>query len=256
MKVKCDYCDNYFDENLANCPDCGAANSHIKRTSNEVPKTIEELQAWYKARNLPDEEVTRFFIGKDYKGAKAFGIYQDGEEFIVYKNKDNGQRAVRYQGKDEAYAVNELYMKLKETVAWQKENNRNKRGGRKNSKSKFNLKESLFSAGVVAAIIAFSFVIASTTPGYGYYKYNNNLYYYHSDWYVYDDYDGWSPTTDIPSELHDNYDDYYESSYYTSDMDAEDITQTSWADSWDDDSDWDSNDSWDSDGGTDWGSDW
>ena len=38
------------------------------------PKTIEELKQWYIDRNLPAERVTRFFIGKDYKGSKAFGI--------------------------------------------------------------------------------------------------------------------------------------------------------------------------------------
>ena len=62
-------------------------------------------------------EKMRFFIGEDYKGARAFGIFQDGNgDFVVYKNKDNGQRAVRYQGKDEAYAVNEIYQKLKAEV--------------------------------------------------------------------------------------------------------------------------------------------
>ena len=31
---------------------------------------------------------------------------------IVYKNKSDGSRAIRYQGLDEAYAVNEIYLKL------------------------------------------------------------------------------------------------------------------------------------------------
>ena len=58
----------------------------------------------------------RFFIGINYKKPKAFGIYQDGDQFIVYKNKANGERAIRYQGTDETYAVNELYLKLKSEI--------------------------------------------------------------------------------------------------------------------------------------------
>ena len=71
--------------------------------------------------NLPLEEM-RTFIGEDYKGAKAFGIYKDETDgtFVVYKNKEDGTRAVRYKGSDEAYAVNELYQKMKERVAVQK----------------------------------------------------------------------------------------------------------------------------------------
>lgn len=253
MKVKCDYCENFFDENLANCPACGAANEHIKRTANEIPKTIEELKNWYNAHNLPAEEVTRFFIGKDYKGAKAFGIYRNGEEIIVYKNKDDGSRAVRYQGKDEAYAVNELYMKLKETVSWQKNNNRANNGSGK-EKTLLQKFFGMWPFFLVFGIIVTALIVVSIGPADGYYNYGDDLYYYHSGWYVYDGYD-WESTS-APSDLEENYDDYYESSYYSEDMDASDITQTEWGSSWDDDSDWDSDDSWDSDGGTDWGSDW
>ena len=60
----------------------------------------------------------RFFVGEDFKEPKAFGIYQDGDDFVVYKNKANGQRAVRYRGPDEAYAVSELFQKLLEEQRW------------------------------------------------------------------------------------------------------------------------------------------
>lgn len=42
---------------------------------------------------------------------------QNGGEVTVYKNKSDGTRAVRYQGTDEAYAVNEVYLKIKEMLA-------------------------------------------------------------------------------------------------------------------------------------------
>lgn len=119
-KVQCEYCGHYIEDTLEVCDNCGAVNSNHQRTTADTPQTIEQLKSWYKARNLPPEETTRFFIGKDIKEPCAFGIYKEGNEFIVYKNKSNGQRAVRYKGTDEAYAVNELYMRLKEEILNQK----------------------------------------------------------------------------------------------------------------------------------------
>ena len=109
MKIKCDYCGSTIEEKNAACPNCGAALSGANRFAGEQPKTIEELQRWYEARELPPEEVTRFFLGKNITEPRAFGIYKDGSgDFIVYKNKADGTRAIRYQGADEAYAVNVL----------------------------------------------------------------------------------------------------------------------------------------------------
>ena len=62
MKVRCKYCDNLIDDGDENCPNCGAANKNYNRLGVEVPKTIEELEQWYKDRNLPPYETTRFFI--------------------------------------------------------------------------------------------------------------------------------------------------------------------------------------------------
>ena len=91
------------------------------RSADGVPKTIEELKAFAKAKNLPLEEM-RFFIGVDYKEPKGFGIYEDQDgNFIVYKNKGDGTRAERYRGKDEAYAVNEIYQKMKTEVQIRRE---------------------------------------------------------------------------------------------------------------------------------------
>ena len=146
MQRKCDYCDVAYEDSLSACPRCGAPNEYRRATGIEVPKTIEELKGWYAQSNLPPEEVTRFFIGKDVREPKAFGIYKKGEDFIVYKNKTSGERAERYRGTDEAYAVNELYMKLKEEILTQKDkqiNVQNKSqysytGGYKPSKKKGN----------------------------------------------------------------------------------------------------------------------
>ncbi len=126
MEVKCKYCGSLIDDKLEVCPNCGAVNESMKRMVDGTPKTIAELADWYKARNLPPYEKTRFFIGIDYKLPKAFGIYEENGEFIVYKNKADGSRAIRYRGKDEAYAVNEIYLKLKSEILNQKSNNLNR----------------------------------------------------------------------------------------------------------------------------------
>ena len=63
-KIKCEYCDTFIDDTQERCDNCGAVNSNHKRVANDTPKTIEELQAWYVARKLPPEHITRFFIGK------------------------------------------------------------------------------------------------------------------------------------------------------------------------------------------------
>lgn len=120
MQIKCEYCGSMIDDHEGKCPNCGAANLNIKRTTDHTPKTIEELKQWYQDRNLPPYETTRFFIGINYPNPRAFGIYEENGEFIVYKNKDTGERAIRYQGTDEAYAVNELYLKLKSEILNQK----------------------------------------------------------------------------------------------------------------------------------------
>ena len=113
MQVKCDFCGSMVDESNETCTKCGAPLSGAHRTAKEQPKTIEELRAWYIAHHLPPEEITRFFIGKNITEPKAFGIYRDSYgDFVVYKNKSTGERAVRYKGADEKYAVNELYQRL------------------------------------------------------------------------------------------------------------------------------------------------
>ena len=48
MKVKCDYCGSFIEDTDETCPNCGAVNSHLMRSADGVPKTIEELKAFAK----------------------------------------------------------------------------------------------------------------------------------------------------------------------------------------------------------------
>lgn len=121
MLIQCKYCGSNYSDTLLECPNCGAANDCVNRTAAGAPKTIEELLDWAEQHHLPLEQM-RTYIGQDIRGARAYGIYQDpaSGDFVVYKNKSDGTRAERYRGKDEAYAVNELYQKIRTRVTEQK----------------------------------------------------------------------------------------------------------------------------------------
>lgn len=258
MNVKCDYCGSMVDETSQNCPICGAPLSGVNRTSSEQPKTIEELKAWYTAHNLPPEEITRFFIGKNITEPKAFGIYKnDVGDCVVYKNKANGERAIRYQGADESYAVNELYQRLRAEISDQKAHNSGKKDNKKNR----------WGCGIITAIIAIMAVVAiASNDGVpdGYYKYNNTEYYNQNDkWYQYDAQNNtWLEAAEgaalgqaITSENAGQY------SY--NGHEGMRFEETNWYDngSSDDDGDWDSDDNWSSSdswssSSTDWDDDW
>ncbi len=279
MKIQCDYCGNTYEDTLEKCPSCSAPNPSHQNTGK--PKTIEELQQWYTKRNLPAPEVTRFFIGQDYKKPKAFGIYKDEStgDFIVYKNKADGTRAVRYQGKDEQYAVNELYQRLKDEIVHQKHLNSEKKSGTRSSgkgrkrKSKLSLliSEFFFWFWIIAFVGAFvgSLIITPIKNRHnGYYQYDSAiLYNYQGDWFYWDDNEweryGYFDDSTIPDAIESNYDEYYMSkdwnnSYYVGDWDDSsyyDYYHSSSDSDSDSDYDWGSDDSWDS-GGTDWDSDW
>ena len=271
MRVKCDYCKQMVDESLEKCPHCGATISAVNRVASEQPKTIDELRQWYEAHHLPPEEVTRFFIGKDIKEPKAFGIYKaDNGDFVVYKNKSTGERAIRYQGIDEGYAVNELYQRLKAEIADQKEHRAEvKYNSRPSSRSKSNVDvldavlnfpnmmgKALLVFFAICIIIAIIEAIVDNNPENGYYRYKGNDYYYqNSYWYKYDKIlDAWS-LVENDNELDSNiYDDTYED-YQIYDHEGSDFEDTTWYDSGrSDDSDWDNDSYWDSDDDYDW--DW
>lgn len=276
MKIKCDYCGNTYEDTLPKCPSCGAPNPSHK--NDNQPKTIEELKIWYKERNLPAPEVTRFFIGVDYKEPKAFGIYKDDSgDFVVYKNKADGSRAVRYKGKDEDFAVNEIYERLKDEIVHQKNLNANKSGDSNSTgdKSKKSSKGIVLKILLIYMIFTLGGGIITAVPKWinrrhnGYYKYNNTIYYNYDDsWYFYDDlsYDWWPVSKEdaAPATIKNNYDDYYLSGSWNSQIGGSDWKDTTYYEKVKDsektsffssDSDYDWGGDWDS-GGTDWDTDW
>lgn len=281
MMVKCEYCGGMIDDQQTVCPHCGATNLNVKRTVNHSPQTIEELKQWYQDRHLPPYETTRFFIGIDYQFPRAFGIYQDGNEFVVYKNKADGSRAIRYRGTDEAYAVNELLLKLKSEILNQKARNNSTRFSgfpdktlRSNKLGSNFLRHFTYLLMIGCALGCF---LQLFEPKPTYYRYNSHVYCeYKDNYYEYDaglkDYRAISSNL-VPAVLKDRGSDYefdssninWISSYSFMDSDCyenniqpyerSNSDSSSHSNSNDSDYDWDSGSSWDS-GGTDWDSDW
>ena len=283
MKIKCDYCGALVDETNKICSSCGAPLSGGHRTSKEQPKTIEELKKWYVDHHLPPEEITRFFIGKNVTEPKAFGIYKDGSgNFVVYKNKSTGERAVRYKGADEQYAVNELYQRLKAEIVDQKANRASRSANYQQAiADKPKKKKKKKGRGCLIALIVFfllSILVAifdNSAPN-GYYNYNGKSYYHQgSSWYYYDaNTDDWYKS-DESSQLDEWITDDNAKEYQYSNHTGKTFESTNWYDAghtnndshWDSDYDWgSSNDSYDSDwgsssggwdsGSSDWDSDW
>ena len=287
MKTFCDYCGSVIEDTLDKCPNCGATNQHVMRSGDQVPKSIEELKAFAAEKGIPLEKM-RFFIGIDYRDPRAFGIYKEQNgNCVVYKNKGNGERVIRYQGTDEAYAVNEIYQKMKAELLERKQadinSGRNTQSGTPSSHSpKKNRGRSSRGPGrgiKVLLIVGGMFILAiivmaltdSNTPNKGYYDYNGDAFYYSGGvWYTPGDDGEWKKEYDVPDTLRENSSDYFAAKdYYDLDDDyAENIVEyeteaysydydnDNWNDSnWDDDDwdyDYDSYDSYDSD----WDSDW
>lgn len=248
------------------------------------PVTIEELKLWYAWHNLPAEEVTRFFIGRNITEPKAFGIYKNEQgECVVYKNKMNGERAVRYQGTDEAFAVGELLQRLKDEIASQKAKKpfnavvssargdlpsargdlqspvsakgdlqspqqREARKGRMQP-AKSSSGESKKENGIIAAIVgimvaAVMFLSGNHAPN-GYYYYQGQHYYRQgTSWYLYKNTTrDWYQTKSLESEITKDNADQYRITRF----DGSRFEDSRWYDDGSDDSSGDDDDYWNDD---------
>ena len=283
----CNHCGKPLPDDATVCPYCGEALTEDIRLT-KIPETIEELQAFCAAHKMPLDAM-RFFIGEDFKGAKAFGIFKREDGIcVVYKNKADGSRAVRYEGSDEKHAVREIYEKLKSETDLRRGVSGSKPSAPARSISEADdddepMKPWQIVVGgllvfwkpiviVLAAVLLLRWI--GSTPDRGYYSYQDNTYYYQNHgWYLYNVLsNSWEQTYDVPEALEKNYDDYYESETYDSRYAMSNFSDSSYyeedsgflSDLFDsgssyDDYDWDSGgdswSSWDS-SDTDWDSDW
>lgn len=244
MQIQCDYCGQFINDTDSVCPYCGGTNTHLKRTANNVPVTIEELKAFCISHNLPLAQM-RFFIGENYTGARAFGIYKDEQSgnFIVYKNKSDGSRAIRYEGKDEAYAVNELYQKIKSEMTNQKQMRSAKRPVRPVSRPAHQSANAYRTIFLIIITIFILYVMIKGIQGLVYFG-----------GFPYNCYNGYQPYT------YSNWDSENNNSNWGDDWDDNDgwDDNSGWGNDWDDDGGWNDDSGWDNDWDSDWdyGSDW
>ena len=220
---------------------------------NSVAELIE------RTKDMPLEKM-RFFINEDKKEARCFGIYQEPDtgHWVVYKNKADGSRAVRYSGPDEGYAAQELWAKIQSEI----ELRRAKYSRKKKSRGEiiFERITALVLAAAVAAGLFFIVRWISRMPDRGYYLIEDALYYFQDDWYYYDD-DAWLPYEDAGG--YEWYGGNYYGAQYDGFEDAEDAFEYSQYyeapaaddDNGDSNDDHDIFDSWDT-GDTNWDSDW
>ena len=248
MRIKCEYCGSFIDDTDEKCQFCGAVNSHLVRNAAAIPHTIDELIAFAKKHNLPLKQM-HYYLGEDYKGPKAIGIYKNEEtgNFIVYKNKSDGTRAVRYEGKDEKYAVNEIYQKMRSDMNDQRARNAaspSQRTQPSNNKSGGNLPRVFY---IIMIVIIVLFVLFGG-------KACGSLLGSSSS-------SGSVPGSAYTQDYGSSYSDDDDSSWWNDSSD-DDSSWSSWSsnswnnDNWDSSNwNWDSSNSWDYDS-SDWNSNW
>ncbi len=278
MAFTCEYCGSPILAGDSVCPNCGApapdaGEERRRQNASGIPATIGELQAFCRAHHMPLESM-RFFIGKDTASPRAFGIFRDGGDFVVYKNKSDGTRAIRYRGPDEAAAVREIYRKLRDEVSRRRGEAPSVRAAAKEEKP--SLWSRILRNPIILALAAFLaigivFRFVGQKPSDGYYHYEDSYYYcQRGDWYLYDySLADWFAVTSVNQELQRNANKYYESYEYQDEYAVTDFDFSRYSDSdlsassdrtddsdYVDESEWEYDyDSWDA-ADTDWDSDW
>ncbi len=207
--VRCTFCDNLMKETDLNCPFCGTPHDPVRQASAGGPRTIYELKQFGRKLGISFARL-HFHIGENYKGRCAFGIYKDERTgyYVVYKNKDNGKRAIRYNGPDEAYAVNEIYQKLKERIALYRNNPNHdpvdlyREPGENELRSGMPNRSNTLTMVFLILLCIFAILMLFFTPptgssgssGSSRYEssYDNDSDYSYSDWGSDSDYDDWS----------------------------------------------------------------
>ena len=269
--IRCEYCGSSMSSDAQNCPQCGAPNpyylpgvSAAPAGTGGKPRTIAELQAYCASKGMPLEKM-RFFIGEDYREPRAFGIYQEGSDFVVYKNKADGSRAIRYRGPDEAHAVGELYDKLiaehalRSNLRQPAASSGTTRGG---GRRRGNFLRNIILPLVIPFALSSIFTAISNRFSHrndGYYRVGEELFYrYGTAWFADSLYtDDWYEVDAFPYE---DYREYYQGNEYDDSWGYSSFTDSQlWDEIQDSGSDYDGDsydyDSWDA-GDTDWDSDW
>ena len=213
--------------------------------------SIEELKQKCAEKNMPLEKM-RFFIGEDRKEPKCFGVYQDEltGDWIVYKNKANGERAIRYRGPDEARAAQEIWNKIgsetkrrKDLYASPYDRAVLEDAANRNA----DVPKTNFLENIIAAIMTpltvngnYKYLILAAILGCigyyyladdyefrdGYYQVEDDTYYcINDDWYIYEAGD-WALTTLFDGSYEEDVEEYYIGDDYDASYGFSDFTDT------------------------------
>lgn len=219
------------------CPLCGAPVVMEEETLEQdntpeqevVPETIAALRELCVSRSV-DAESRGFFLDSNREHHGGYGIYLDNDgDFVFYKNHSSGEKSIRYKGKDEAYAVRELYGRMKKDGCFPltvkknqpKENSSHghHRSGSSGKHRRVQRKKRVVIAVALLLVLAVSaaavYVWYANQPKDGYYHYHDDYYYLQKgSWYCYNSVmEKWEPV--IPEAiLMTNHKVYYRSIYY------------------------------------------
>ena len=239
------------------CPLCGAPVAPEEEPAPEpaapaqpetAPRTVTELLALCDSFEV-DPAAHSFFIGKDEKDASGYGLFLDEfGDYVFYRNHTDGRRAIRYKGRDEGYAVGELYRRMKAAHVFRRpaarqesdessrsHHHHSHRSHRQRRKAR-RMRRIIAAAVAVVACIVAAVVLRwqSLQPKDGYYHYQGRYYYLqHRQWYAYDSVmDKWGKTEANPTIVA-NYQVYYRSTYYWEGSPVSDFQSSGFYDSGD-----------------------
>ena len=216
--------------------------------------SIQDILDIAEKHSIPLERM-RFFIGVNCQEEKCFGIYYDNytEKYIVYKNKNNGERVIRYQGVNEAEAaqiimdkiVEETNIREKDKDWWEhqqnlatssdyvKEYNKEIKNRNKQSIDFSTIMNGAATTSIILCIIAFVVLLLASLPRFtyqlykdyqqssprtGYYLDDNNYYYFNKGvWYFWNDFE-WKKYDGTIDYNNYNYNKNYSSNYQITDF--------------------------------------
>ena len=222
-------------EAAEHCPLCGAPVAVEEEPEPEVPaqqpeqtpRTVAELLALCDSFET-DPAAHRFYIGKDEKDATGYGLFVDEfGDYVFYHNHRSHQRSIRYKGRDEAYAVGELYSRMKEAHLFYRPVARQEESGKRHhhshsgqsSRQRKRIRRRRWAVAIAAVVACLVAAVVlrwqALQPKDGYYHYQDRYYYLQQrQWYAYDSVmETWSKTQ--PNEtVVANHSLYYRSTYY------------------------------------------
>ena len=236
------------------CPLCGAPVAPEEKSEPEAspaqpetaPRTVEELLALC-ASFEADPAAYHFYIGEDEKDAVGYGLFVDEfGDYVFYHNHRNQQRSIRYKGRDEAYAVGELYRRMKEARVFYRPVSRQEEGGerrhhhshsgqsgrQRRKARRIRLAVAIGAAVVVCCVAAVVLRWRALQPKDGYYHCQGRYYYLQQhQWYAYDSVmDNWEKTDANPTIVA-NHQAYYRSIYYWEGSPVSDFRDSGYYDS-------------------------